>query len=97
MSALATVLNLIIELRQESELSNLFVNYDLAVVERIVHRVAMMYLGQSVEAGPLVRCSRTRSIYPLNASWRGPDPESESEPPTSTHLRRDLRSSLARG
>lgn len=51
-SVRATVLNLMLELQQEFELSYLFVSRDLAVVERIAHRVAVMYLGQIVEMGP---------------------------------------------
>ncbi|WP_350269058.1 hypothetical protein AAFP32_10240 [Brevibacterium sp. CBA3109] len=50
-SVRATVLNLMLELQQEFELSYLFVSRDLAVVERIAHRVAVMYLGQIVEMG----------------------------------------------
>lgn len=51
-SVRATVLNLMIELQQDFDLSYLFVSHDLAVVERIAHRVAVMYLGQIVEMGP---------------------------------------------
>ena len=47
----ATVLNLMMELQQEFRLSYLFISHDMAVVERVCHRVAVMYLGQIVELG----------------------------------------------
>ena len=48
----AQVINLFMELQEEFGLSLLFISHDMAVVERISHRVAVMYLGRIVEMGP---------------------------------------------
>ena len=53
----AQIINLLVRLQDEFQLSYLFVSHDLAVGEHIADRVAIMYLGKIVEIAP------SRSIY----------------------------------
>lgn len=48
----AQILNLFQQLRRERNLAYLFISHNLAVVEYIADRVAIMYLGRIVEMGP---------------------------------------------
>lgn len=47
----AQVINLLMDLQRERSIAILFISHDMAVVERMAHRVAVMYLGEIVEIG----------------------------------------------
>ncbi len=53
----AQVINLLMDLQRERRLSYLFISHNLAVVEHISHRIAVMYLGRIVEQAD------TRTIF----------------------------------
>jgi peptide/nickel transport system ATP-binding protein/glutathione transport system ATP-binding protein len=82
-SVQAQVIELMRDLQAELGISYLFISHDMGVVERMSHRVAVMYLGQIVEIGPTAavlhdpRHSYTRRLL---AAVPVPDPSSRRAP-----------------
>jgi peptide/nickel transport system ATP-binding protein len=80
-SVKARVVNLMMRLQAELGLAFLFISHDIAVVERVSHRIAVMYLGEIVEIGPraaIIENPRHPYTKKLLAAAPAPDPARRS-------------------
>ena len=82
----AQIVNLMLDLQRELGIAFLFISHDMAVVERISHRVAVMYLGQIVEIGPR-RAIFENPQHPYTKRLMAAVPVAD---PARRHLRREL-------
>ncbi|HEY1228619.1 MAG TPA: dipeptide ABC transporter ATP-binding protein, partial [Ramlibacter sp.] len=82
----AQIVNLMLDLQRELGIAFLFISHDMAVVERISHRVAVMYLGQIVEIGPR-RAIFESPQHPYTRRLMAAVPIAD---PKRRHLRREL-------
>jgi glutathione transport system ATP-binding protein len=82
----AQIVNLMLDLQRELGIAFLFISHDMAVVERISHRVAVMYLGQIVEIGPR-RAIFENPQHPYTRRLMAAVPVAD---PARRHLRREL-------
>ena len=91
----AQVINLMLDLQAEFGLSYLFISHDMAVVERISHRVAVMYLGEIVEIGPRAAIYRqsAASLYAQAAGGR-PGARSGARPARRTLAVDEIKSPI---
>jgi peptide/nickel transport system ATP-binding protein len=84
----AQVVNLMMELQEQLKIAYLFISHDMAVVERVSHRVAVMYLGEIVEIGTRAQIfSNPQHAYTRRLLSAVPIAE-----PARRHLRRAAQS-----
>jgi oligopeptide/dipeptide ABC transporter ATP-binding protein len=77
------VLNLLVDLRQQLDLSYIFISHDLAVVEHICDTIAVMYLGEIVEmsdAETLFATPKHPYTQALMSAIPRPDPKRRGRP-----------------
>jgi len=84
----AQIVNLLIDLQRDLGIAFLFISHDMAVVERVSHRVAVMYLGQIVEIGPR-RAIFENPQHPYTRKLMAAVPIAD---PTRRHMSRTLLS-----
>jgi len=81
-SVQAQVLDLMKQLQRDTGIAFIFISHDMAVVEKVSHRIAVMYLGQFVEIGP-TRDVLTNPQHPYTKKLLASVPQPDFERPRS--------------
>ena len=89
----AQVINLFMKLRQELNLTYLFISHDLGVVEHISDRVVIMYLGRVVEAAPTEALFKSPN-HPYTQGLLAEVPRIVTEPREFTPIKGEIPSPL---
>lgn len=82
-SVQATIINLLLDLKEQLGLSMIFVSHNLAVVRQVSDRIAVMYRGKIVETGPAERLF-TDPVHPYTQLLLGSVPRMLSSPHAAT-------------
>lgn len=82
----AQIINLLLDLRDSSNIAYLFISHDLEIVRFISHRIAVMYLGRLVEIGPAQQLVERR-LHPYTRALLGSAPVAD---PQGAHRVRPL-------
>ncbi len=93
-TARAAILEVLIGLQRDLGVSYLFISHDLTAVERISHRIAIMYLGRIVEVASMDAIFR-KQLHPYSRALLSavlfPDPDRHLEP---FHLAGEIPSAI---
>jgi peptide/nickel transport system ATP-binding protein len=89
----AQIINLFMDLREQLNLTYLFISHDLGVVEHISDRVAIMYLGRIVESAPTGQVFR-RPNHPYTRALLAEAPRIDARHQAFNALQGELPSPL---
>ncbi len=93
----AQILNLLMDLQDEKQLTFMFVTHDLSVVRHISHNICVMYLGQLVETSPTKELFKA-PLHPYTKALLSAIPSTNiHEPLSRIMLKGEITSSIDPG